>query len=336
MNNSPSLPSLRKLILVVEDSAQIRNIIVRSLELEGYSTKQAKNGVDGLGILKESTPDLILSDINMPQMDGLQFFKAVRKNPLWTAIPFVFLTSHSTSEDIQRGRELGVEDYLTKPIEPADLVRIINARLYRSAAVEVAQVGQAYLDTVKVLANVIEGRDRYTRGHVERVTMYALWVAKALNWPAEHIRMLEFGGRLHDIGKILIPGSVLNKPGRLTNEEWSMVKKHPAAGAKMLQGIQHLRGTLPYVLYHHERWDGSGYPKGLKGKDIPVQGRLLALADVYDALTTARPYHKARSHSEVIQILQVDSGTHFDPQLVPIFIEIINKRRAKAAAKKAA
>ena len=306
------------------------NIITKALQAEGYTTRQGKNGLDGLEQLKQAQPDLILSDINMPQMDGLEFFKAVRKNPNWTAIPFVFLTSHGTSEDIQLGRELGVEDYLTKPIEPEDLVRIINARLYRAAAVEVAQVGQAYLDTVKVLANAIEGRDKYTRGHVDRVTTYSLWMAKALKWSPQHIRMLEFGARLHDVGKIVVPGSVLNKPEPLTDEEWELMKKHTLAGAKILQDIPHLRGTLPYVLYHHEKWDGSGYPKGLKEKEIPIQGRILALADVYDALTTARPYHAAKSHQEVTEIISEDAGKHFDPQLVPVFIKIMNTVRAQA------
>ncbi len=330
MNTSTSIPIQERLILIVEDSTQIRMIIAKALEAEGYKTKQGRNGLEGLELLKEAVPDLILSDINMPQMDGLEFFKAVRKNSSWTAIPFVFLTSHGTSEDIQRGRELGVEDYLTKPIEPEDLVNIINARLYRTAAVEVAQVGQAYLDTVKVLANAIEGRDKYTRGHVDRVTMYAMWMAKALKWSTQHIRMLEFGARLHDIGKIVIPGSVLNKPEPLSDEEWDLMKKHTLAGAKILQEIPHLRGTLPYILYHHEKWDGSGYPKGLKGKEIPIQGRILALADVYDALTTARPYHKAKTHPEVVEMIAQDAGKHFDPQLAPAFIKIMNAKRAQA------
>ncbi len=336
MIQSLGVPSLRRLILVVEDNASVRSVIANALEFEGYETLQARNGKEALELLKRHIPSLILSDINMPQMDGLQFFQAVRQIPRLTAIPFVFLTSHSSSEDIQRGRELGVEDYLTKPIEPDALVRIINARLYRTAAVEAAQVGRAYLETVKVLANAIEGRDRYTRGHVERVTTYALWMAKALGWSSQHIRMLEFGARLHDIGKIVIPGRVLNKPGKLTDEEWQLMRSHTVEGAKMLRGIQHLRPTLPYVLYHHERWDGKGYPEGIGGKEIPIQGRLLALADVYDALTTTRSYHRARTHEEVVEIIRHETGKHFDPQLAPIFIEVMNRMRAKARKKQTA
>jgi putative two-component system response regulator len=329
MFNTPTTPAFEHLILVVDDNQEIRDIITQSLELEGYATIQGENGLEGLDHLKSITPDLILSDINMPKMGGIEFFRNVRNNPSWTTIPFVFLTSHSTPEDIQKGRELGVEDYLTKPIETDNLVKIINARLYRVASVEVAQVGKAYLDTVKVLANAIESRDRYTRGHVERVTRYSLWMAQALKWPSQHIRMLEFGARLHDIGKILIPGSILNKPGHLNEKEWELMKKHPLVGAKMLQNIPHLKGTLPYILYHHEKWDGSGYPKGLMKKDIPIQGRILALADAYDAMASSRPYQKPRSHEETISVILTDSGSHFDPDLTPIFVKIMNDRIPK-------
>jgi len=322
----PTIPTTKRIILVVEDSAQIRGVISRALQMENYATLEAENGWEALRMLRDVTPDFILSDINMPRMDGIEFYKQIRKNPQWNSIPFVFLTSSSSEEEIQHGRELGVEDYLLKPIDPENLVRIIKARLYRLAEVETAQVGQAYLDTVKVLSNAIEGRDRYTRGHVERVTMYGLWLAKALGWPPEHLRMLEFGGRLHDVGKILIPGSILNKNGKLDDSEWELMKKHTIAGAKMIQGVKHLRGTLPYILYHHERWDGTGYPKGLRGKDIPIQGRLLSLADVYDALTTARAYHPARSHSDVVKFIQLESGKHFDPRLAEAFIAVIQHK----------
>jgi putative two-component system response regulator len=218
-------------------------------------------------------------------------------------------------------RSLGVEDYLTKPIAAADLVAAVNGRLLRVAQVEIAQIGRAYLDTVSVLANTIEGRDPYTKGHVERVAGYALCLAGELGWAPEHLRMLEFGAMLHDIGKIVIPDTILNKPSALTPMEWDAMREHPAAGARILREISHLQSTVPYVLYHHERWDGSGYPQGLKGKDIPVEGRLLAIVDVYDALTTARPYHPPRATYEVIQFLQKNAGRLFDPHLVATFIK---------------
>ena len=318
-------PFRNKKILLVEDSRDVRTVLVSSLELERYIVYQADNGQSGLKVLQAVTPDLIVSDINMPRMNGIEFFKAVRQNPLWTTIPFIFLTANNTPEDIQAGRSLGVEDYLTKPIEPRDLISIVNARLLRVAQVQIAQIGQAYLETVNVLANAIEGRDPYTRGHVERVAAYAFKVAAALGWPEDQLRTLDFGARLHDIGKIIVPDHVLKKTGPLTKSEWGLMKQHPEAGAKILNQISHLQNTIPYVLYHHEHWDGTGYPFRLRGKDIPVEGRMLAVVDVYDALTTARPYHPARPPFEVVKFLQVKSELYFDPEMVEVFVKVVKK-----------
>ncbi|NIP43878.1 MAG: HD domain-containing protein, partial [Aliifodinibius sp.] len=264
--------------------------------------------------------------INMPEMGGVELYKSVRRNSRWITVPFIFLTSNSTPEEIQIGRELGVEDYLIKPIDPEELITVINGRLTRTAEVEVAHIGQAYLETVSVLANAIEGRDPYTRGHVERVTKYARWLAEELNWPQDQLRMLDFGGRLHDIGKIIVPDHVLKKPGRLSSDEWALMRQHPIAGAKILSEINHLKEALPYVLYHHERWDGKGYPHGLRQHEIPIEARVLAIADVYDALTTDRPYHPARPLNEVIKFFELETGKHFDPYLIPIFIRAIHTK----------
>nr|MBI2904373.1 response regulator [Chloroflexota bacterium] len=316
-------PLRHKQILLVEDSVEIRRVLASTLERERYTVYQAEHGQAALKTLQQITPDLILSDINMPRMNGIEFFKELRKNPAWTPIPFIFLTANNSPQDIQAGRVLGVEDYITKPIDPKDLISIVNARLLRVADVQVAQIGLAYLETVNVLANTTEGRDPYTFGHVERVAQYARRIAEALQWPPEHLRMLEFGARLHDIGKIMVPDEVLKKTGPLTDVEWALMKQHPVTGAKILNQITHLRGTLPYVLYHHEKWDGTGYPRGLKGKEIPVEGRLLAVVDVYDALTTVRPYHPGRPQAEVVTFLQAKAGVHFDPDMVTVFTRVL-------------
>ncbi|MBU1660090.1 MAG: response regulator [Chloroflexi bacterium] len=322
----PTIPISSKHILVVDDNAQIRQVIVKYLQIENYITYQARDGQAALKSLNTIRPDLILSDINMPLMNGIELYKEVRKNPQWVTIPFIFLSSNDSPEDIRMGRDLGVEDYLTKPIDPDDLTHTINARLLRSAELEVAHIGQAYFETVKVLANAIEGRDKYTRGHVDRVTIYTTWLAEELNWPPDYMRVLEFGARLHDIGKIIVPDHILNKPGKLNGEEWELMKQHPTTGAKILRGISHLQAAMPYILYHHERWDGTGYPEGLKGRAIPLEARILAITDVYDALTTARPYHPARARNEVMQFIQMQSGRQFDPNLAPMFIDIMEKR----------
>jgi len=323
----PTIPVPSKKILIVEDDESIRDGIVQHLQIDNFFVVQAKNGVEALKSLEHFSPDLILSDINMPQKDGIELYQDIRKNPKWVTIPFLFLTSDNSPQSIRLGRELGVEDYLTKPINHRDLVNTINARLLRAAEVEVAHIDQAYLETVTVMANAIEGRDRYTRGHVDRVTKYALWMAQELSWPDHQIRTLEFGARLHDIGKIIVPDNILNKSGSLSDEEWELMRQHPTAGDKILKGISHLQDIRPYVLYHHERWDGNGYPDGLKQRDIPLEARFLTIIDVYDALRSERPYHPARPHKEVMKYIEVNAGKQFDPDLVEVFQEVMEKRR---------
>lgn len=317
-------------ILVVEDNRDLRHVIAHTLEVEGFQVWTAPHGKAALEVLQAIIPDLILSDIQMPVMNGLEFCKAVRNDPRLAAIPFIFLTSAGSREDIMRGKALGVEDYLIKPIDPDDLITIVNARMVRAMDIRLALVNQAYLDTVRVLANTIEGRDPYTRGHVDRVSAYAMLVARALKWDADQLRWLQFGAVLHDIGKIIVPDQILKKAGPLSDEEWKLMRQHTVAGARIIASVKHLRPTLPYILYHHERWDGQGYPKGLKGAAIPIQARLLTLADVYDALTTRRPYHPARSHEEVIQFIHNQAGKMFDPQLALLFIRVLNRVRQRA------
>lgn len=322
-----------KHILVVEDQAEIRTSLAMMLQMENFVVHQAPNGEVALELLQELTPDLIISDINMPKMNGIAFNRALRQNPAWVAIPFIFLTANDSPEDIREGRMLGVEDYLTKPVADDELLTIVSSRLQRSTELRLAQIGQAYLETVRILANSIEGRDPYTYGHVERVTTYARLLAEEMKWPREHMRMLEFGALLHDIGKIIVPDQVLKKPGPLTDTEWELMKQHPMAGAKIVREIHHLRSTVPYILYHHERWDGTGYPEGLAGRKIPIEGRLLAIADVYDALTSERPYRHGRPPKEVLQFLKFKAGVHFDPDLVPLFIRALARRLPGLLAK---
>lgn len=323
---NPTLPMPSKNILLVDDDHKTRQGIAQILQIENYSILQATDGNEALQLLERFNPDLIISDLDMPNLDGIQFYKEIRNNSDWTTIPFIFLAGSNSLDKIRTGQELGVEDYLLKPIEADNLIRTIHGKLLRAAELEVAHIGQVYLDTVKVMANAIEGRDRYTRGHVDRVTKYATLLARELRWPPDHLRILELGARLHDIGKIRVPDQILNKPGPLDDEEWHIMKKHPSVGARILRGITHLQPAMPYILYHHERWDGTGYPEGLRGREIPIEARLLAIVDVYDAITTKRPYHPAQDHEEVVEILNSESGKHFDPDLVPIFIHVLEKQ----------
>lgn len=322
----PTLPLNVKRILVIESDPGICQDVVKSLEIEGYMVHAADDGGGALRYLEHLLPDLIISDINAPGSNGTPFYQELRSNTLWTAIPVIFLLDRENSSDAHRASVSGGEDVIGKPVDADSLVRIVHARLLRSAELRIALIDQAYLETIEVLANTVEGRDPYTHGHIGRVARYAQWLAEALNWPAEQIRTLAFGARLHDIGKIVIPDQILKKPGDLTAEEWELMKQHPAAGAKIVGRIEHLKQAVNYVLYHHEHWDGTGYPYGLSGRDIPFEGRLLAIADVFDALTTDRPYHPARPVKEVFTFLSLKAGQQFDPDLVTIFIQAANER----------
>jgi putative two-component system response regulator len=314
-----------KNILLVVDDYQTRQDISRVLQIENYSIIQATEGNEAIKLLNRVKPDLIISDINMSNMDGFSFYKQIRENHNWVTIPFIFLADKNSLEKIRKGQELGVEDFLIKPVEAEDLIRKIHGKLLRAVELEAAHIGQAFIETVSVLANAVEGRDFYTRGHVERVTTYALRLANELKWPSSHLRILKFGARLHDIGKIRVPDHILNKPGPLNEEEWAIMKKHPTMGARILRGISHLQPAIPYILYHHERWDGTGYPEGLKGREIPIEARLLSIVDVYDAITTRRPYHPAQDYHKVENLLRSESGKHFDPDIVQIFIDIMSE-----------
>lgn len=184
------------------------------------------------------------------------------------------------------------------------------------------QLIQSQRATAITLAKAIEKRDRYTGGHTDRVTEYAKLTAKRLDWPEERLAVLELAGHLHDVGKIGVPDAVLNKPGKLTVEEFEMMKAHPEIGEQIIRGIDFLEALVPYVLYHHERYDGKGYPKGISGEAIPIEGRLLAVSDTFDAMTSSRPYRKQLDPERAIEEIKRCSGTQFDPNIVVVFLEI--------------
>jgi putative nucleotidyltransferase with HDIG domain len=192
---------------------------------------------------------------------------------------------------------------------------IENSRLYD-------QLETAYLSTIRALANAVEARDCCTRGHTERVTHIAEVMARHMGWSEEQMKWLTIGATLHDIGKIGVPDCILNKPGPLDHEEYEVMRQHPEMGARMLDGIPFLKPILPYVLYHHERWDGSGYPRGLKVNEIPLEGRLLAIADTVDAVLSNRPYRKANTPEKAIEELTRFKGVQFDPVLTDMFIDL--------------
>ena len=308
-------------ILVAEDDALLRDVIYNILVLEGYEVFSTVNGRQALDLFVSVKPDLIVSDIMMPVMDGFELLEEVRALPQGVTMPFLFLTARTERTDVKKARALGVDDYLFKPFDAWELIEAVRARLDRRKAVELFDTRAAHLQTVVMLGNVIEARDPYTAGHVDRVRRLALSLGFALNWNAEAIAILEFGAVLHDIGKTMVPRYVLTKAGPLDDEEWELMHQHPQAGAHMLEGVDHLRPAIPYVLYHHEWWNGRGYPFGLKGSDIPAEGRLLAIVDAFDAMTSNRPYRKGLSVADALVEMRKNSGLYFDPEMVAVFLQ---------------
>jgi putative two-component system response regulator len=310
-------------VLIVEDDADLVGIMRDILETDGHEVITVRNGPAAIASFTNDKPDLILSDIMMPDMDGFAVLQAVRSHPDGLAIPFLFVSARTERRDLTRARDLGADDFIFKPFGVDELSKAVRAKLERKRVVELFNTRSAHLQTVTLLANAIEARDKYTRGHVERVRTYALQLARALEWGAEALIILEFGALLHDIGKISVPEQILNKTGPLDSSEWEQMRQHPEVGARMLEGVDHLHAALPYVLYHHERWDGKGYPHGIGGEEIPPEGRLLAVVDAYDAMTTSRPYRKGLSEVDAVAEIHKGLGVQFDPTMGTAFLKII-------------
>lgn len=316
-------------ILLAEDDDNLRLLTKTILELAGHQVHSHPNGMRALDAFEELRPDLVISDINMPILNGFGLLDGVRQRASGAVVPFLFLSGRSEYEDIRQARRLGADDFLAKPFEPEELVDAVRTRLERHKTIELFNTHSAHLQTIIMLANVIEARDPYTRGHVERVQKYATELAQRLGWTLEALAILEYGALLHDIGKVSVPEHILNKASRLTDDEMEVIKQHTTAGARVLEGITHLHQAMPYVLYHHEKWDGTGYPEGLAGENIPLEGRLLAVVDVFDALTSERPYRKGMPIQEALEIIRKDAGTHFDPRMAEVFIEIQQEKLDK-------
>jgi putative two-component system response regulator len=309
-------------ILLAEDDEVLCDMTRTVLEINGFEVFAFPDGELALEGFPKVCPDLVVSDINMPKLDGFGLLDAVRKLPNGTVVPFLFLSAWSERDAVTEARRLGADDLLAKPFEPVDLITAVQARLERRRMTELFDTRQAHLQTITLLANVIEARDAYTSGHVERVQELALELGRALMWSFADLTILEYGALLHDIGKITIPEAILNKPTKLTPEEFDIMMRHTIDGAVIIEGVSHLREAKNYILYHHEKWDGTGYPEGLRGTNIPREGRLLAIVDVYDALITERPYHNKMSPKEVLDFLRSGAGTHFDPGMVELFCKL--------------
>jgi len=330
-------------IFVVDDIDT--NLAKAEQALEGIYDVFSLPCVSGMfALLQKITPDLILLDIEMPEMDGFTAIKKLKENSKTASIPVMFLTASANPAIEARGIKLGAVDFVIKPFSAPVLINRIANHLHinklikeRTRKIELLQRG-----IVSVLADMVENRDETTGGHIERTSMYVKILVDAMlerGVYAEEMRgwdtnELVSSSRLHDIGKITISDLILNKPGKFSDEEFAIMKKHTSAGERIINqiiaqtnmvGDTFLLNARLAAGHHHEKWNGTGYPRGLKEEEISLQGRIMAIADVYDALVSERPYKKAFSDEESVNIIVSDSGKHFDPKIVAVFLEIKDK-----------
>ena len=270
-------------------------------------------------VLKE-LPKLILLDIMMPDMNGFEVCQIVKRNPKTSHIPIIFVTALGDESDEYKGFELGAVDYITKPISPAIVRARVNTHL---SLVQAEQLKQAHVDLVERLGRAAEYKDTDTGEHIVRMSQYSKVLALALGMDEQRAELLRQAAPMHDVGKIGIPDAILLKPGKLTSEEFDHMKEHATIGAQILANssspLLQLAHTL--AIEHHEKWDGSGYPNGIKGEEISVEGRIVAIADVFDALTSKRPYKEAWSVEKTVLHMQEQAGTHFDPALIELLVK---------------
>jgi putative two-component system response regulator len=324
----------KQTILVVDDISD--NIDVLSSVLRSqYRVKAALNGERALKIANgTSQPDMILLDIMMPGMDGYEVCSKLKANPATAKIPVMFVTAKNQEADEQKGLELGAVDYITKPISPA----LVQARVQTHLALydqsrlleqkvreRTAELQRTRQEIIRRLGRAAEFKDNETGLHVIRMSHYTRLMAEALERGNEWSDLVFNAAPMHDIGKIGIPDKVLLKPGKLDDDEWKLMHQHPEFGAAIIgeHDSELLKMSRDIALAHHEKWDGSGYPYRLKGEEIVLAARIVAIADVFDALTTERPYKKAWEVADAVKLIDENSGSHFDPGLVPLFHKVL-------------
>ncbi len=292
-------------ILVVDDEALQRALLTDVLESEGYAVTAVESARAALEVLASTRPDLLLVDVMMPGMDGIELCRRLKGGEGTRLIPLVLVTALRASQDRVRGIEAGADDFLSKPVEVAELTARVRSLVRLKRYTDQLDHAEATLHT---LARGVEAKDPALEGHCERLAHYAAALGEALGLDAEALEVLRRGALLHDIGKIGIPDALLFKPGPLTPEEWEVMREHPVIGERICQPLKSLRALLPIIRHHHERWDGSGYPDGLAGPAIPLTARVLQVADAFDALTTARPYRQSLAPAAALSVLREEAS----------------------------
>lgn len=327
-------------ILVVDDDAANLRMASHILTAEGMRVSCLKSGEDALRFLQENRPDLILLDIHMSGMDGFETIAAVRSNEKTADILVIFLTADDDSETETQGLKAGAMDFIKKPFVPQVLLLRVRhtielIRLQENLAQEVEKKTQEVkaqhekldkisMQIVKALSGAIDAKDTYTNGHSTRVADYSRKIAKHAGFSAKQQDDIYMMGLLHDVGKIGIPGVIINKPGKLTDEEFEKIKTHPALGEGILKNITEFPQLAVGARWHHERYDGKGYPDGIAGEDIPTEARIIAVADAYDAMSSRRSYRDVLAQNVVREEMAKGRGTQFDPDFADIMLAMID------------
>ena len=311
----------RPRLLVVDDEPTNLQVLRHVLQAD-YRLLFAMDGERALAIARQQRPDLVLLDVMMPRLDGYAVCSALKADAATAPIPVIFVTALTDSQDEARGFDAGGVDYITKPVSAA----VVRARVRTHLSlVRLDELQETRLQIVQRLGRAAEYKDNETGMHVIRMSHYARLLALAAGCAAAWADDLLNAAPMHDVGKIGIPDAILQKPGKLTPDEWAVMRRHPAIGAEIIgeHPSRVLRLARSVALGHHEKWDGSGYPAGLAGDAIPLEARIVALADVFDALTSERPYKKAWAPEDAMAHIQAESGRHFDPVLVACFVPLL-------------
>ncbi|MCL2456844.1 MAG: response regulator [Defluviitaleaceae bacterium] len=339
---------MEKTILIVDDNAINLTVAEKALR-EQYRVIAVPSAEKMFKALEKFAPDLILLDVEMPDVSGFDAMKKLKTNKIFSEIPVIFLTALSDAESEAHGIKLGAVDFILKPFSEPVLQNRVKNHLHIDEMIRertkqllerTEELERLKNVLVYTMADLVENRDENTGGHIDRTASYMKLLIDSMienkiyedeikNWDIDAVVS---SARLHDVGKMVIPDSILNKPGKLTDEEFAIMKSHSVAGAQIIDKAISRMGNAEFLLnakkiaaYHHEKWNGTGYPYGLAEENIPLQGRIMAIADVYDALVSERPYKKAFSHDEAVQIITNDAGKHFDPVLVDCFVRIKDK-----------
>jgi putative two-component system response regulator len=317
-------------ILVVDDDAQIREVLTEHLTNLGYGIVTAASAEEALQRLEQTTPDLILTDVHMGGMSGIDLCVKLKRDQRFQLNPIIILTGQSDLKARIAGLGAGADDFFAKPFDLLEIRTRVAALLRVKFLLDQLERAESVITT---LGLTIEARDPYTAGHCERLARHAVALGKALGVDEAMLKALWLGGFLHDLGKIAVPDRILLKNGPLNAEERRAIETHPVIGADLVREMRTLDGVRPIIRYHHERFDGSGYPDGLRGEEIPLGARIMAVVDVYDALCTARPYKPALSHEQAVDILwrETEAGA-WDPRVASTFIAMFHEPQPSSLA----